>query len=716
MTFSPIGAAGPASASVVYNGAGSTFQIGLIGDSAWAGIRWLGTWGPLQRFNFRADLESCRRTVTASCRGREGYAPPNTVSALRSQAGSWGAVLVVATGYNDPGGSFAAGVDAVMQEAMRQQIYRVVWMTMRTANVSYVSPTYSSNNVTFRQNNAVLRQKAVQYGGRLMVADWDTYSAGHPEWFTADGIHLRPAGGYAATQFIADSASRALAGVTQPSIVDPTRWIDVRPGQWGQRVVIVQQFLARAGVSVLGGNDGHYGSNTTAAVMEFQRRVGLRVSGVVDKATAVELGLWYRDASTPKPVAPPGWIEIVAGDRGLRVAILHSYLRQAGVAVAGDFDGIFRWPTLSAVRSFQLSRGLRATGNVDQSTAQALGLWWANSPLPPPAEVDPGWVDVAPGDSGFRVAIVHSYLRSRGIAVYGDYDGVYGGETIDAVRLFQASRGLRVTGVVDLTTARELGLWPRAAAPTTAQVLAASSSVTMATAGAAAPAVGTSSSTTSTTTVTTSSTTTSMPPAPAPAGQLGDLVWLDADGDGIQDPGEAGIDGIEVRLRAPSGELIAQTIANRDGQYTFDGLAGGDYVVEVVVPAEMELTEHDRGAGARQDEFDSDADPREVIVSADETVVRIAVTIAELDARLTVDIGLVVAPAPPVDTTTSTPTSTAAPATTSTTTTSSTTTTTTTSSTTSTSLAPPSSEPPTTVAATTQTSTPPATAAPTTSA
>ncbi len=42
------------------------------------------------------------------------------------------------------------------------------------------------------ENNALIAQYAAQYGARLI--DWATISAGHPEYFGPDGVHLVPAG------------------------------------------------------------------------------------------------------------------------------------------------------------------------------------------------------------------------------------------------------------------------------------------------------------------------------------------------------------------------------------------------------------------------------------------------------------------------------------------------------------------------------------------
>jgi hypothetical protein len=51
--------------------------------------------------------------------------------------------------------------------------------------------------------NAELRAAAARHPSRIVVADWEAASTGHPEWFGPDGIHIAgsPAGAlaYAAT-------------------------------------------------------------------------------------------------------------------------------------------------------------------------------------------------------------------------------------------------------------------------------------------------------------------------------------------------------------------------------------------------------------------------------------------------------------------------------------------------------------------------------------
>jgi uncharacterized repeat protein (TIGR01451 family) len=70
-------------------------------------------------------------------------------------------------------------------------------------------------------------------------------------------------------------------------------------------------------------------------------------------------------------------------------------------------------------------------------------------------------------------------------------------------------------------------------------------------------------------------------------GSIGDFVWIDTDGDGVQDPGEAGYDGATVTL---SGTASGSAATAGGGAYLFDGLVSGDYAVTITVPAGYSLS------------------------------------------------------------------------------------------------------------------------------
>jgi hypothetical protein len=69
---------------------------------------------------------------------------------------------------------------------------------------------------------------------------------------------------------------------------------------------------------------------------------------------------------------------------------------------------------------------------------------------------------------------------------------------------------------------------------------------------------------------------------------VGDRVWNDVDGDGVQDSGELGISGVDVVLRNGSGNVVAVATTNSNGNYLFSNLLSGNYTVSVdplTVPA-----------------------------------------------------------------------------------------------------------------------------------
>lgn len=91
-----------------------------------------------------------------------------------------------------------------------------------------------------------------------------------------------------------------------------------------------------------------------------------------------------------------------------------------------------------------------------------------------------------------------------------------------------------------------------------------------------------------------------------PRSSLGDYVWLDANGNGMQDDGESGVAGVTVELLDAIDEVIATTTTDAAGFYLFDDLVNGDYRVKFVLPAGYLFTTNDAGSG---DDLDSDADP-----------------------------------------------------------------------------------------------------------
>ena len=87
-------------------------------------------------------------------------------------------------------------------------------------------------------------------------------------------------------------------------------------------------------------------------------------------------------------------------------------------------------------------------------------------------------------------------------------------------------------------------------------------------------------------------------------GCIGNRVWVDADKNGIQDIGEAGLPGAEVKLFRSNGSLVATGVTNEEGLYQFNDLAQGLYYCEFIVDPTYDFTITDQGDEAT----DSDAD------------------------------------------------------------------------------------------------------------
>lgn len=85
------------------------------------------------------------------------------------------------------------------------------------------------------------------------------------------------------------------------------------------------------------------------------------------------------------PPAPP-WGTMEEGDSGSRVTRIQEALMDGGFDVVGGVDGAFGGLTAEGVRAFQQRRGLAVTGEVDQSTAVALGIYEVPEAPEPDAE------------------------------------------------------------------------------------------------------------------------------------------------------------------------------------------------------------------------------------------------------------------------------------------------------------------------------------------
>ena len=115
---------------------------------------------------------------------------------------------------------------------------------------------------------------------------------------------------------------------------------------------------------------------------------------------------------------------------------LQTLLSGLGFYNTSNGTGFFGPITEAAVIAFQSAHGFPANGIVGAST-------WAALRAPPPVTHPV----LHQGDSGSEVTLLQQDLTAKGFSTTA-ITGYFGVHTEAAVRAFQASRGLSVTGVV----------------------------------------------------------------------------------------------------------------------------------------------------------------------------------------------------------------------------------------------------------------------------
>ncbi len=101
-------------------------------------------------------------------------------------------------------------------------------------------------------------------------------------------------------------------------------------------------------------------------------------------------------------------------------------------------------------------------------------------------------------------------------------------------------------------------------------------------------------------------------PSATQKASIGDKIWFDDNGNGVQDNGEAGVAGVTVMLRAANftdghgGAIFAQTTTNANGDYLFNDLVPGGYQIDIkesTLPSGYQFTVPNQGSN---NDLDSD--------------------------------------------------------------------------------------------------------------
>lgn len=189
--------------------------------------------------------------------------------------------------------------------------------------------------------------------------------------------------------------------------------------------------------------DGKFGAATKAAVVKFQKAVGLSADGrpgnrtltaLYEGKSAVNKAYNVERAEASKPTNPR---TMYYGCTGRRVERLQYALKKAGV-YKGNLDGVYGDLTYEAVRKYQRQKGLYVDGMAGAKTIASLqkntGVTVGSS------------FQLAKGSQGSEVADVINFLRRGGYTtVNGD---VFTAQLEADVRAWQAAKGKTVNGMI----------------------------------------------------------------------------------------------------------------------------------------------------------------------------------------------------------------------------------------------------------------------------
>jgi murein DD-endopeptidase MepM/ murein hydrolase activator NlpD len=141
----------------------------------------------------------------------------------------------------------------------------------------------------------------------------------------------------------------------------------------GNSGIAALQVALRARGLYSGTIDGLTSQATTTAVMRFQRRAGLQVTGIADSRTRRALGRYGSHVLGSRP--------LTRGAAGWDVAALQFLLAWHGFPSA-TFDGGLGLRTEKALKRFQRWAGLPADGVAGQTTIAALRTAPSTCPIP----------------------------------------------------------------------------------------------------------------------------------------------------------------------------------------------------------------------------------------------------------------------------------------------------------------------------------------------
>ena len=239
----------------------------------------------------------------------------------------------------------------------------------------------------------------------------------------------------------------------------------LQSGSDGSQVMALQEALIELGY-LKGTADGVYGSATAQAVMSFQRQNAYPITGVADANLQAFIfnGKPLNASGQKTEVKTLPAIEGVtasSGSRGMLVRTIQSRLKEQGY-YTGAITGVYDSATVKAVRAFQKANGLKQDGVCGGETQALLlgsgGLPSGATPTPKPTATPTPLPTfklpagkVLKGTRGNDAKLVQQRLIDLGYLT-GKADGVFGTNSVKALKEFQRMNGLTADGVAGAGT------------------------------------------------------------------------------------------------------------------------------------------------------------------------------------------------------------------------------------------------------------------------
>jgi len=328
------------------------------------------------------------------------------------------------------------------------------------ASFPYETTTNASVNMRKRANTSSTLIVRIPKGADLTV----TGESGSFVSIIYDGRE-----GYAMSEFVNTKKVTSVVAGTTVALPGNDGFILLSNGASGTEVRALQQALIELGF-LTGDVDGYYGSATENAVKALQLLNGYPETGVAD----INLqALIYEgkpknsvgDKTDINTLAPVKGTTMKLNSTGDAVTALQQLLKKLGY-YDGDITGVYTKETISAVKAFQKKHSLKADGLAGHATQEMLfgdnavsssaaGTKEPPTPTPKPTPAPTPQAEVKKGTKNDDAKLVQLRLKELGY-LSGNADGIFGTESVAALKEFQEESGIKADGICGANTRKKL--------------------------------------------------------------------------------------------------------------------------------------------------------------------------------------------------------------------------------------------------------------------